>query len=588
MAAVVAAPAAAWAVWTARRTAAVASGPALLTLGALTGLAAWSALSILWALAPDLAWIEVNRTLLVLAALAAALGIAARLPGAPSRFALGLALACAPALAWGLGSRIAPTLLAADGEPARLEAPLGYWNALALVAVMAVPGILWLAGRPGAGRWSVGGAAAALTAALVTLLLTYSRGGVLTLVVTVALVLWLVPGRRRMLAALAGGAAGAALPAWHGLTAPGLTTDGLAVAARRDAGIGLGWRLLVGLAVAALLAPLILRALRRVPVPAMRRTARTALVGGLVALVVVVGIAGSAAGGTDAVANDPGRLTSLESNNRLDWWSEALRGYEDAPVLGNGAGSFPLVHLRERDQGEDRLRVRQPHQLALQALVELGPLGVLLLGAAVGGIAWAAVRARRRAADPTVGLPIAVAAAFLVQSQLDWSWSIPALAAAAAGAGGVVIAAAAPGARERPALPRWALPVLAGAVLVMVASTLLPWWSQEQVNAGNQAIAAGRPAAAEARADEARALNPLSVQPLILRAQAAALRGDPVAVVSAAREATEVQPDNPATWKLLARLLGTATPEAVRAWRRVLELSPRDQSARQALGLPPG
>ena len=50
----------------------------------------------------------------------------------------------------------------------------------------------------------------------------------------------------------------------------------------------------------------------------------------------------------------------------------------------------------------------------------------------------------------------------------------------------------------------------------------------------------------------------------------------------AARRATEVQPDNPAAWTLLAISYGdTAAGRA--AWQQVLVLSPQDQRARLAL-----
>jgi hypothetical protein len=44
-----------------------------------------------------------------------------------------------------------------------------------------------------------------------------------------------------------------------------------------------------------------------------------------------------------------------------------------------------------------------------------------------------------------------------------------------------------------------------------------------------------------------------------------------------------VQPENPATWRALARAYG-ADPRAEAAWLRVLELSPYDTAARAALG----
>jgi len=112
----------------------------------------------------------------------------------------------------------------------------------------------------------------------------------------------------------------------------------------------------------------------------------------------------------------------------------------------------------------------------------------------------------------------------------------------------------------------------------------VPWWSQEKVASGNQAISAGQPAIAEARAAEASGLNPLAVEPWLLRARAAALLDDRVGMRRAALRATEVQPANPAAWSLLAVAYGDS-PEADAAWRRVLELNKYDVRAAVALGL---
>jgi predicted Zn-dependent protease len=150
-------------------------------------------------------------------------------------------------------------------------------------------------------------------------------------------------------------------------------------------------------------------------------------------------------------------------------------------------------------------------------------------------------------------------------------------------AAGVMIAAAAPGpAPPGRTVPR---PVVAGAwalAPIIMLSALIPWWSQEKVAQGNQAISAGQPAVAEERAQEASDLNPLAIQPWLLRGRAAALLDDPAGMRAAAQRATRVQPGNPAGWALLAVAYGD-TPEGLAAWRQVLVLSPNDARARLAL-----
>ncbi len=597
LAALVAAPFAAWAIMRSRDRAAPGSGPALLAIGGVAGLAVWAGISILWAPAGDLAWTEANRIALAALALVIGIGIASMVPQAPERFAVGLSIAAAPVVLWALLARCMPTVFGSDFEPSRLQAPVGYWNALALVAVVAIPGLLWWASRRGGDDRDLMGAAAAITVAVTTLVLTYSRGGLLSLVLVCLIVVGIMPGRMRQASALAGGLIGAILPAWYGLTTDALTDDALIAADRSDAGLGLLWRLLVGLAIAAAVAWAIQRVLG-----GGRLTRRRAGVAALAVVLLGVTVAGAYAlakprdvgawisartaevtGTSGGLANTPGRLGSLDTNQRLQWWGEAARSAGDNLLVGEGAGSFPLVHLRERTTGEDRLNVRQPHNLVLEIASGLGLVGLALLGCLVAGVAWAGARAWQRRGPPTIALPLAVFAAFLLQSQLDWTWTVPALTTVAMAAAGVVIAAAAPG----PAPPGRAVPrrVVAGAwalAPIIMLSALIPWWSQEKVAQGNQAISAGQPAVAEERAQEASDLNPLAIQPWLLRARAAALLDDPAGMRAAAQRATQVQPGNPAGWALLAVAYGD-TPEGLAAWRQVLVLSPNDARARLAL-----
>ncbi len=70
--------------------AALRAAPTRLALAGAGGLAAWSAASMLWAAAPDLAWIDANRQAIGVCALLVGLGVGALLPGAPDLFGIGL------------------------------------------------------------------------------------------------------------------------------------------------------------------------------------------------------------------------------------------------------------------------------------------------------------------------------------------------------------------------------------------------------------------------------------------------------------------------------------------------------------------
>ena len=97
------------------------------------------------------------------------------------------------------------------------------------------------------GRWSpVAGGALALV--IVTVLLTYSRGGVLALAMASGVTVAFLPRRTPPLMALVAAAIGAAWPVAYALSDPLLNADRVPVDLREGAGAGLGWRLAVGVA----------------------------------------------------------------------------------------------------------------------------------------------------------------------------------------------------------------------------------------------------------------------------------------------------------------------------------------------------
>jgi hypothetical protein len=562
----------------------------LAALGAAAGIVAWSALSILWAAAPDLAWIDANRAALALAALLLGLSLGALLPRAALWLGLGVTAGALLPVGIALAVTILPAALGSDRDLARLAEPVGYWNALALIAAMAAPGLLWLTGRPG---WGSPVAGAGLALVIATVLLTYSRGGVLALAMAGGVTVAFLARRTPALTALLAGAIGAAWPVAYALSDPLLNADRVPVDLREGAGAGLGWRLAVGVALAAALAPGLEWGAARIGLE--RARPRAVLLVSVAVLLVAVGAAAATpsardwAGdrvsefrgeGGDAVANDPGRLVNTSGNQRKAWWGEAWRGFREAPVLGQGAGGFALVHLKERRTGDDALDTREPHDVAMRFLSGLGIPGLALLAVLVGSVAWAVVRAVARSTGPEIGLPLAILSAFALQASVDWSWAIPALTVPAFAAAGIVLA----GASAVPDRPRRPGPVAAGALAALavaaVASAALPWWSARAVADGRDALADGRPDDALDLARWAEATNPLALEPLLLRAAA---RSDlqppePARALGTYERATRLQPDNPASWRALAIFLGEDA-RAVAAWRQVRRLDPEDPEA---------
>ena len=539
-------------------------GPSWLALGGAVALFGVSAASLLWASAPDLAWIDSNRMLMMLAALAIGFGVSPRPRDLPQA-AVVLSLACLPIIAWALLTKILPDL-APDGAGARLAAPLGSFNALALVGALALPGALWLTRRDGR-TWGARAAAAYTLVLIVVVALTYSRSGAVAMLVGAGVLITLAPNRPALLASLASALVGALPAIATGLTLHGLTTDGLAVADRRGAGALLGVFVLAGALVTLACRPVLERLLMPRSQGWWRRAGALAL-----ALVIFAVTAVLASGGVSdtAVGNGSDRVTDVSFNNRIGWWGEAIRGFASAPLFGHGAGSFPLVHLRERANVNT---VRSPHQLVLQIASDLGAVGVSLLVAMFIGIGWAAVRVGRNHGWGNVAPALAVCTAFLVSAQVDVAWSIPLLFLPPFALAGMLVGSATPRRKFGSAGP-----VTSGAAIALataaLASLALPVAARHFLVRGEQSLALRHPASARSDARIAASLNPFDIRAVALRGKAANALGDAVGRRSAGDEAVSRQPENPLAWACLVSASGQAPPLA--AVRELARLNPRD------------
>ena len=106
-------------------------------------------ISVAWSVAPDRSWDELNRGLVYAAFAVLGRRCSARL--GPRALAAGRAR-CSPARSaprslWALAGKAIPALFPDGGRAARLRDPIGYWNALALVANALLVLGLWLAAR---------------------------------------------------------------------------------------------------------------------------------------------------------------------------------------------------------------------------------------------------------------------------------------------------------------------------------------------------------------------------------------------------------------------------------------------------------
>ncbi|HEX6014782.1 MAG TPA: hypothetical protein VFY87_23915, partial [Geminicoccaceae bacterium] len=119
-------------------------GGPLLAFGAL---AAFTAFSVMWSLAPSDSWIEAARTFAYLAVLAGGIALARLAPERWSAVLVGVGAGCLIVSAWALTTKVFPAALAGDETYARLREPFAYWNSVGLMAAMGMLPMLWLAAR---------------------------------------------------------------------------------------------------------------------------------------------------------------------------------------------------------------------------------------------------------------------------------------------------------------------------------------------------------------------------------------------------------------------------------------------------------
>src|SRR3954464_9744036 len=206
----------------------------------LAALVAWQGASIVWSVLPDNSWDYLNRGLAYLAFLVLGLFVAAVVPRAPGATAGALALLVAAVIAYALLAKGVPSLYPDYGRLARLRSPVGFWNALALLGDFAVVLGLWRASER---RFD---GALLVFGGVLTVLLAYSRGGILVGVVAAAAWLWLdVRGLEGLSGPVVrGGAAGAGVGGGGGAAAgfgvslvlPGVSDDGQPHSARAHDG----------------------------------------------------------------------------------------------------------------------------------------------------------------------------------------------------------------------------------------------------------------------------------------------------------------------------------------------------------------
>jgi O-antigen ligase len=598
---------------------------------AFVALAALTALSVLWSIAPDLTWIEANRTFAYLVVFAAGISLARAAPDGWAVLLRAILVAVTVVVGYALLSRVFPGSLAADELYARISQPYGYWNAVGVTAAIGIPPALWLGARRSGHAPANALAYPLLGMLVVALFLTYSRGALIAVVIALAIWFAFVPLRVRSVIVLTVSVLGAAPVIVWALKKDAFTKDLVPLSVRESAAGTFGLLLLTML-FALLAVGLIIgfRVGRQAPSLRIRKRVGTAAVAFtcMVPLVAFTSVAFSQRGlsgtiserihqltnETSRTSGGPQRLTQT-SSSRGRYWRNAGHVFADHPLLGTGAGTFGVARLRYRT---DQLVARHAHGFFAQTMSDMGSLGlalVLIFSAAWIAAVFRTAGGRLRWWRPRPNGPAAwdaervgvvalalSALAFGIHSAIDWTWFVPGCAvlgifAAGFVAGrGPVLALAGAGApvpvrrepREWLRLPSDKLRVGAG-VAVLAAALLCAWavWQPErsdsEVHQALTLVTQGRYHAAIAKADKAHSLNPLSPKPLLVKSALQDSAGDRAAALATLQSAVIQQPSNPQLWLSLARYeLGTLhNPEAaLQALNAALYLDPLDQATR--------
>jgi len=558
------------------------SWPATIALASLAGLGAWAALSALWSPTPDVAVGDGQRILTY--ALAFGLGIwlcnllVGRLHLALVPLAVAGAFAGIIAVVGLLTGDHVGRYLEADGT---LEFPLGYRNANAAFFAIALWPALGLASRR-ASAWPVRAAAlATATLCLELAMLSQSRGSLPAGAAALCVYLLFSEDRARRL----GWLVLAVLPAL--LILPSLVD--LYRAANADAPLhsALGELRGAGRAVAltcagslaigagaALLGKAVPASPRRVEIANHAALAGllAAVLAGSIAFVAVVGspvdwidkrVTQLGSGQDASLSGQSNRFSSLNAaTTRPAIWRVALLDAREHPLLGEGGGGFLYSYLRERDQNSP-ISVRDAHSVELENLSQFGVPGLLLFAGAIAAAGFGAMRARRLGAEPAWLSIIALTAGAycLAHASLDWFWPYPAVTApvlallGSACAPALRIAGDAPHAHGR----RW---LTAGAV-VLAISAVPPYLSHRYVNDAYDEWRSD-PSRAYDDLDRARALNPLSADPVLAEGAIARANGDRARAIAAFRRAAKKLPEEWASHYNLAELYARSSPRLAR------------------------
>jgi O-Antigen ligase len=498
---------------------------ALAALGLLAAFAVWVLISVNWAADAERAFAQFNQVSLYVAVLAISIVLARLVPA--SWVVGGVALALSSIAGVALVSRCFPSTFGLQPGreiltplASRLSFPLGYWNGLGIAVALAYPLLLAIMTSR---RSRAASALAALPLPILAadMYLTSSRGAFVAAAVGIIVFVVLTPRRWGALAALiVAGLAGAVAVAT-------LVPKKALVNGQMDTALGVhqGHHAALWIGIACVVTALGWLGLaelgRRLSTPP--RVVGIAIVVAVVGLALVAVVASHPVRKFDqfksnsAVASTHGTFTEnhllgSSGSGRWQFWGAAVAEFRAHPLNGGGAGSWEAWWL---EHGSLPVPSEFAHSLYLEALAELGIVGLLLIGGAVLVAATGAVRSALALQSGEIAAAAACGVAFFVAAAYDWVWQLSGIAVVGVGMLGFAL-----GAFPSRRATAWGRSGVVRPVLALIAvAAIIPQYvvlaSGSHLRNSQTAYTAGDGARARSEALAAKAIEPWAASPYL-------------------------------------------------------------------------